>query len=229
MDGHAYPYPAHAPEMRNTRGLVIALTILVLASVLSTLLQAAFSPTEVTVKDQQVVATRDGWAALTVPLGLAAIIVGLVWVFRVTSNARDVGDPRQPSPGWAVGSWFIPVAHIVLPYFPLATAWKKSRAGRMGPFVAWAVLYALAFLMMYVSVIGGAVWGFQAGSDAAPGETIVVEMPMWLQAVGWAGAALQLVAALLFIPVMQKFHRAQQAMAHHLARTRAAPMGGRPI
>ncbi|HEX3793812.1 MAG TPA: DUF4328 domain-containing protein [Acidimicrobiales bacterium] len=49
-------------------------------------------------------------------LTLAAIIVACIWQFRAASAARALGRPATHSPGWGVGSWFVPIVNLFMPY-----------------------------------------------------------------------------------------------------------------
>lgn len=230
----APPHPPRAPQLqpvqpsgyavwhhvRSTRGLAIALSILVPASIVFGVVQQAFLPTTYVFEDGQLNVNRQNWGALSVPLGIAVLVVGLVWVYRVASNARAVGDPTRPSPGWAVGSFLIPVAHIVLPIFPLREAWTKSRAGGPGLFWAWAIGWMLHLLGSYVGAVWAIAWGFSEGSKLGQGR-VVLEAPASLETFGWVAAAVSAVAAALFLAVVWKFEAAQRGMAAYLARQHA--------
>ncbi len=48
---------------------------------------------------------------------IATIIVFLIWEHRSNSNLRPLGVPRPEfSSGWAVGSWFVPIVNLVVPF-----------------------------------------------------------------------------------------------------------------
>jgi hypothetical protein len=52
-------------------------------------------------------------------LGLAAlagVIIACVWQYRAASTARALGYPAKHSPGWGVGSWFVPIVALWMPY-----------------------------------------------------------------------------------------------------------------
>ncbi|MCW1885273.1 DUF4328 domain-containing protein [Luteolibacter flavescens] len=46
---------------------------------------------------------------------LGAMVTYLVWIYRVASNTKIINPHSSTSPGWAVGSHFVPVANWVLP------------------------------------------------------------------------------------------------------------------
>lgn len=186
--------------------------VLLPATVLVGLVQTLLSPTEFVVREGFVQANRTGWAALGLPLVVATYVVALVWVFRAASNARQLSG--KPSPGWAVGSWFLPVAHIVLPVFPMVETAKATRAG--GTATAWGVGWAVYMLVAYVVAIWSAVFGMMKGAELARSETTVITMPASLVAATWVGQALAVTAGALFLALVWKVTQAQE-------RSRAQP------
>ncbi len=54
-------------------------------------------------------------------VGLVAMIVFLVWIYRVLKAIRQTGRDAM-SPGLAVGGWFIPLANVVLPWLSVRSA-----------------------------------------------------------------------------------------------------------
>lgn len=73
-------------------------------------------------------------------LSLAIGVTMLVWLYRVFTELKG---RAHYSPGWAVGSWFIPIANFILPAFVLKDAWRTSRGNEQGSglvygfWVAW--------------------------------------------------------------------------------------------
>ena len=49
-------------------------------------------------------------------VAIAAIVVTLIWQHRAASAARSLGLPSTHSPGWGVGSWFVPIINLWFPY-----------------------------------------------------------------------------------------------------------------
>jgi hypothetical protein len=47
---------------------------------------------------------------------LAAVVVACIWQHRAASAARGLGVPSRRSPAWGVGSWFVPVVNLWMPY-----------------------------------------------------------------------------------------------------------------
>ena len=47
---------------------------------------------------------------------VAAVIVACIWQHRAASAGRALGIPSRHSPAWGVGSWFVPVVNLWMPY-----------------------------------------------------------------------------------------------------------------
>jgi len=47
---------------------------------------------------------------------LAAVIIACIWQYRAATTARALGRPAVHSPGWGVGSWFVPIVQFWMPY-----------------------------------------------------------------------------------------------------------------
>jgi hypothetical protein len=74
---------------------------------------------------------------LLVALGRLAVFLALavafsVWLYRVCKNLPALGNPKsrvEHSPGWAVGSFFVPFANLFVPYRAVREVWQKSDPG----------------------------------------------------------------------------------------------------
>jgi len=81
--------------------------------------------------------SNDSRQALIGWIYLAAFVVSaitfLVWISRVSSNLEPLGvEGQQHSPGWAVGSWFVPIVWLYRPYQVMKEIWKGSYSGIRG-------------------------------------------------------------------------------------------------
>ncbi len=47
---------------------------------------------------------------------LAAVVVACIWQHRAASAGRALGIPSRSSPAWGVGSWFVPIVNLWIPY-----------------------------------------------------------------------------------------------------------------
>jgi len=77
---------------------------------------------------QLAVLLHGGVAALfTLLVFIATIIVFLIWEHRANSNLRPLGVPRPEfSSRWAVGSWFVPILTLWVPFQIVRYIWRKS-------------------------------------------------------------------------------------------------------
>jgi Domain of unknown function (DUF4328) len=211
----APPAPAAATgasRWRSLRGLANALTALFWVDVaLNLLLLAALANQRVVYEDFQsrgpfgvdpdrvdvadgFVAAATGFEAL---LRIAIAVVFIIWFWRAAKNnhALDRQNPRF-RPGWAVGSWFIPVANLVIPVLITQDLWKGAEAARprgdrtwreepASPLVwSWWGLYVAASVAYVVSSFYGPSIIDNESTDFRPAN-------MWLLAatVAFAGAA----------------------------------------
>lgn len=59
--------------------------------------------------------------------GLISFILFLVWIYRSCKNLEAFNTQGvKYSPGWAVGSWFIPFINFVLPFLITMQLWQAS-------------------------------------------------------------------------------------------------------
>ena len=77
-------------------------------------------------------------------LGLVALIVFWIWLARVYAWIRATRGPTKYSTGWAIGSWFVPIANLFVPPMAISDAVKKGANGESGGLVpvfwiAWLV------------------------------------------------------------------------------------------
>lgn len=70
-----------------------------------------------------------GLGLLEIVVYLATIVTFLLWLHRSYENLPAFGvrkNQLQYSSGWAVGSFFIPFASLVIPYRAIKELWRKS-------------------------------------------------------------------------------------------------------
>jgi Domain of unknown function (DUF4328)/Protein of unknown function (DUF2510) len=73
---------------------------------------------------------------------LAAVIVACIWQHRAATAARALGFPARRSPAWGVGSWFVPVVNLWMPYGALRDCLPPGdphRAHVLRWWIAWIV------------------------------------------------------------------------------------------
>ena len=67
-------------------------------------------------------------AVLELVVYFTTVVCFLIWLYRSSDNLRAFNHPGriEYSPGWAVGSFFIPFANLVVPYRAVKEVWQKS-------------------------------------------------------------------------------------------------------
>lgn len=87
---------------------------------------------------------------VAIPLLLVFLASGFLilrWIWRSSKNLHTTGAAMDFTPGWAVGWYFIPVAHLWKPYQAMREIWDRSMAGGDSPsrgllgcwWVAWVI------------------------------------------------------------------------------------------
>lgn len=148
------------------------------------------------------------------------------WFRRAACNVRNFGvDPGRWGPGWAVGSWFIPFANIVLPAMVAVRTWKCSAPEVVSGASTWqrAAVSPLVLTWWIVYSVAGFLWSIaaQVRAEAPLGE---LEDSLWLTLAGDVLIILAAVLAILFVRALT----ARQAMAARTPEASGAPDGPRP-
>ncbi|MET9881805.1 DUF4328 domain-containing protein [Streptomyces sp. NPDC006430] len=152
---HPYPAQAHpgqphpgypgpppgVPVLRSPQALAIALTVLLSIAAVVNLLSAAtgvylFSLMQRLLTDPSKVAdaTLDRADDLTTLAGglqrltlLATAVVFIIWFHRVRVNGETFQpDAFDQTRGWAIGSWFVPVGNLFIPFRIAKQIWNAS-------------------------------------------------------------------------------------------------------
>jgi hypothetical protein len=77
---------------------------------------------------------------------LAAEILFWVWQYRAATVARALGYPARHSPGWGVGSWFVPVVNLWMPYQALRDCLPPGHPTGAVVLRTWLLLLACGLL-----------------------------------------------------------------------------------
>ncbi len=78
---------------------------------------------------------------------IGGIVVFLVWIHRAAANARALrGSQMTTTPGWAVGSFFIPVGMLWLPYRSMADIVRNSDPSSNGITPPVVIAWWLTFI-----------------------------------------------------------------------------------
>lgn len=153
----------------------------------------------------------------TIAVYIATVVVFLMWLYRVSNNVAAFGKRTQHSSGWAVGSFFVPIMNLFVPYQAVRDIWNKSEPtgadttmhsySPPGYFPAW--------------------WGFWIASNIVSNayfRMTLAEAPMEATAmVGILSEALSIVAAFFAIQVVKEVDRRQEERARNLQQAFPAP------
>ena len=140
------PLPSGPPaRWRDHRGLVLALTVcfgvmLVSSALLAIALANRISVihdvrggdfTNILQRAQDADDYVSAASSLFVLVQVVIVVLFIVWMFRAAKNNEALGrrNPRF-GPGWAIGSWFIPIANLVIPVLIVQDLWRGGDASR---------------------------------------------------------------------------------------------------
>ncbi|SDP95520.1 protein of unknown function [Actinopolyspora xinjiangensis] len=144
--------PGNAPELdvrralRPTRGLGIATVVLLLSFAVIRALNTLVQLRLFVVYGDALERSRSYWdmeflpselfelvfGVLAVPVFVAAVVMFLIWLFRVRGNAEML-DPevhRRKKP-WLILGWIVPVVSFWFPKQILTDIWRASRPGHV--------------------------------------------------------------------------------------------------
>lgn len=134
---------------------------------------------------------------------LAAVVLVIIWMYRMAANHRTLRRDGRWGPGWAVGGWVLPPFLYIIPFLMFRELWKASdpsvpiggewRTASVSPVVtAWFVVYGPVSLIVQV-LTASTTFNF-SNSERALAEQIVDN-----QAMTGVAAAVGLAAGALFI------------------------------
>ena len=112
----------------------------------------------------QAVQAEDAYLAaggLVAGINIVVVVAFLIWFWRAYANLRALGRETRRKPGWAIGSWFIPIGNFFIPYGIGAEIWKKSAVAGIGapyrddgnvePVISWWALFLIMGLVSQVA------------------------------------------------------------------------------
>lgn len=137
-------------------------------------------------------------------------VLALKWIHRANFNARQLGaEGMRFTPGWAVGSYFIPIVNLWKPYQAMKEIWKASsspsnwQGAPSGALLGiWWFLWLLSTFANYAVLrffwaIGERIQDFIA-ANALAAVMDVLEIPLTVS----------------FLILVKKIHKMQMAHAH---------------
>jgi hypothetical protein len=150
----------------------------------------------------------DLWSLVGLMTTLAVVLV-IIWMWRSTHNARALGRTgARLSPGWAIASWLIPFANLVLPYLIYSDLWRSADPGSARG-DGWRALpvpgFLRAFWALYVAGTALALGTAGLAVGGAIGESST-------RTLLFVGGALEAAAALLNIVVVREITARQEAV-----------------
>lgn len=134
------PSPYRAPfASAHGRAGIVKILLIVGAAVtgLSLLVEALSLALSPLTEDQEIADNPIGAvmmlvaffiALLELIIYLTTVVFFCIWLYRAYNNLRAFYASRRLtySPGWAVGSFFIPFANLIIPYRAVRETWQKS-------------------------------------------------------------------------------------------------------
>jgi hypothetical protein len=117
---------------------------------------------------------------------IAAVVIACIWQYRAASAARSLGLPALRSPGWGVGSWFVPIVNFWMPYQALRDCLPPGDPHRRLVLRWW-----LTYLALEVFAAAAAIAAFFSS-----GVALGLGIPAAVLCVALAAVAPQVVAAI---------------------------------
>jgi len=157
---------------------------------------------------------------------VSTVVVFCMWLHRAYQNLPALGNPRpglQYSPRWAVGSFFVPFANLIIPYRAVRETWAKSDPVTVdADYFAPLEPSSPSFLNVW--------WGFWLASNFVHNASFRVRMrgttPDAMLAATWldlAGDLLSIVAAALAIKAVRAIDRRQEERSRRVVYEAAGP------
>lgn len=152
-------------------------------------------------------------AVLTVLLAVAQILVYLVtvvvflmWLYRAHENLASFGIPShqiQYSSAWAVGSFFVPFANLIIPYGAIKELWQKSvpNSASMLSALSPPAFFSLWWLFWIISNIAHQIYFRLSLREEVATDAVEI--------IGAVAGVLGTVAALLAVKVVREIQRQQ--------------------
>jgi hypothetical protein len=130
---------------------------------------------------------------------LASMVAFCFWIYRANANLHAFGIGNLHSPGWAVGTYFIPVVSLWLGYGVMREVWDKS-----GP--PDSVLDGKGWLLpvwwgswVITNILSNILWRMESAFE-----------PSSLTIMQFAAAAMNVVAGTALIAIVTNLDVAQQ-------------------
>lgn len=160
-----------------------------------------------------------GVGLLHVVVIVATVVLFCVWLHRAYSNLPALGNPRaalKHSAAWAVGSFFVPILNLYVPFRAVRETWVKSdpavaAADYFPPPSSSAPLNMNLWWAFWIisNVFNNASLRLQLNAKSAE----ILLIAAWL---GLAGDLLTIPAAIFAILVVREIDRRQEERSRHV-------------
>jgi hypothetical protein len=202
-------YQPHAYVSARRRAQVTVVLLIVGAvisflTIPSHILEIYFSPFDAS---QEVADNPGGFVALmltlvlalaTVAVYIATVIAFLMWLYRASNNVAAFGQQTMHSSGWAVGSFFVPIMNLFVPYQAAKDIWSKSEPAEPGSFsyASPPGFFAGWWGFWIVSNIANNIYFRMSTLEAGPDATSIVGIISEVLSVAAAGFAIMVIRAI---------------------------------
>ena len=139
-------------------------------------------------------------------IAIACFILVGCWIYRASANAHTLSSEMTISPGWAVGSYFIPILNLFRPFQGMKEAWLASHfRGNWHDQAAPGLLILWWTLWLGVGFLDNIAWRLVTDSE------VPTEASVWFDGVI---ALINIPLCLVLITMMRRLSRAQLAARH---------------
>lgn len=160
-------------------------------------------------------------------LFICSTIAVSIWIYRANANALALGLGIKKTPGWAIGSFFIPLADMFAPY----QAMKKMACNSLNAVQKTLPALLLPFwwgTWLLYRIIGGISAKMQLDAEQILKQTnpddlqsilSSLQLLMNIQQTGWIADASGIICALLLLNLVPRVTQAQTQIAQTIIKT----------
>lgn len=152
-------------------------------------------------------------AAVWLMVALTFLMMVLMWIYRAHANIVEQGVPMDHSPGWAVGSYFVPFLNLVVPFRAMRELYNRSHGeipehahSGVDDVFAWWTAFMVAFFIQCALILKLAVNEL---------TNLIIYAPLWMEfALSSFVILLYATAAAMLIKLVGAITEAQRSSAH---------------
>lgn len=154
-----------------------------------------------------------GLAILWLLTTIAFMVMSLTWIYRAHANIVEQGVPMDHSPGWAVGSYFVPFLNLVVPFRAMRELYNRSHGeipehahSGVDDVFAWWTAYMVGFFIQCALIFKLAVNEL---------TNLIIYAPLWMEfALSSFVFLLFATAVVMLIKLVGAITEAQRSSAH---------------